>query len=448
MDISRTPPETRYAKSGDIHIAYQTIGKGPLDLVFVPGFISHVEWFWEEPACARFFGRLASFARLILFDKRGTGLSGRVAQVPTLEQRMDDVRAVLDAACSEQAAIVGISEGGPMSVLFAATYPERTAALVLYGTFAEFSSWVSTQQDLERILAYMDTSWGTGTSLPRFAPSLADDERFRYWWARHERLGASPGAAMALMRMNSEIDVRPVLPVVHVPTLVLHRRDDVNITVAAGRYIAEHIPGAKYVELAGQDHVPWVGDAEAVLSEIQEFLTGARHTPEPDRVLATVLFIDIVGSTARAAALGDRRWRDQLENYYSIVRQELSRFKGREISTAGDGFLATFDGPARAIGCACAVRAVVRQLGIDIRAGLHTGECEVLANGADVAGIAVHIGARVAAAAAPGEVLVSSTVKDLVAGSGLQFQDRGLRTLKGVPAKWRLFAAANETSPA
>jgi class 3 adenylate cyclase len=253
---------------------------------------------------------------------------------------------------------------------------------------------------------------------------------------------------MALMRMNSEIDVRPVLPVVHVPTLVLHRRDDVNITVAAGRYIAEHIPGAKYVELAGQDHVPWVGDAEAVLSEIQEFLTGARHTPEPDRVLATVLFIDIVGSTARAAALGDRRWRDQLENYYSIVRQELSRFKGREISTAGDGFLATFDGPARAIGCACAVRAVVRQLGIDIRAGLHTGECEVLANGVDVGGIAVHIGARVAAAAAPGEVLVSGTVKDLVAGSGLQFQDRGLRTLKGVPSKWRLFAAANETSPA
>ncbi|WP_114945320.1 adenylate/guanylate cyclase domain-containing protein [Microvirga calopogonii] len=448
MKSSRTPPETRYAKSGDIHIAYQIIGGGPLDLVFVPGFISHVEWFWEEPTCAGFFARLASFARLILFDKRGTGLSDRVAHVPTLEQRMDDVRAVLDAAGSERAAILGVSEGGPMSVLFAATYPERTAALVLYGTFAEFSSWVATPQDLEHILAYMDASWGTGASLPRFAPSVADDERFQHWWARHERLGASPGAAMALMRMNSEIDVRPVLPVVHVPTLVLHRRDDVNITVIAGRHIAQQIPGAKYIELAGRDHVPWIGDADAMLNEIQEFLTGVRHVPEPDRVLATVLFIDVVGSTERAAALGDRRWRDQLESYYHSVRQELGRFKGREISTVGDGVLATFDGPARAIRCACAIRDAVHQLGLEIRAGLHTGECEVLAGGADVGGIAVHIGARVAAIAAPGEVLVSSTVKDLVAGSGLQFQDRGARTLKGVPSKWRLFAVEHNRPPA
>lgn len=444
MDISRTSPETRYAKSGDIHIAYQIVGNGPLDLVVIPGFISHVEWFWEEPACARFLGRLASFARLILLDKRGTGLSDRVAQVPTLEQRMDDVRAVLDAAGSERAAIIGVSEGGPMSVLFAATYPERTTALVLYGSFAEFSSWVATPQDLEFILQFMDMAWGTGASLIRFAPSVADDERFRQWWARYERLGASPGAAMALMRMNSEIDVRPVLPAVHVPTLILHRREDVNITVMASRYMAQEIPGAKYVELTGQDHLPWVGDADAIVAEIEEFLTGVRHSPEPDRVLATVLFIDIVGSTERAAAVGDRRWRQQLESYYGIVRQELNRFRGREISTAGDGILATFDGPARAIRCACTIRDAMRRLGIEIRSGLHTGECEVLAGGADVSGIAVHIGARVAAAADPGEVLVSSTVKDLVAGSGLQFQDRGLRTLKGVPSKWRLFAAENQ----
>jgi class 3 adenylate cyclase len=444
MERSRTLPETRYAKSGDVHIAYQIVGTGPLDLVVVPGFISHVEWFWEEPACARLLGRLASFSRLILFDKRGSGLSDRVPQVPTLEQRMDDVRAILDAAGSERAAIIGVSEGGPMSVLFAATYPERTAALVLYGSFAEFSSLVATPQELEFMLQFMDASWGTGLSLIRFAPSMVDDERFRSWWGRFERLSASPGAAMALIRMNSEIDVTPVLPAVHVPTLVLHRRDDVNVPVAAGRHMAQQIPGAKYVELAGRDHLPWVGDADAIVTEIQEFLTGVRHVPEPDRVLATVLFVDMVGSTERAATLGDRRWRDQLESYYRLVRQELGRFNGREINTVGDGILATFDGPARAIRCACAIRDAVRQLGIEIRSGLHTGECEVMAGGADVGGIAVHIGARVAAAAAPGEVLVSSTVRDLVAGSGLQFQDRGLRTLKGVPAKWRLFAAEHD----
>jgi class 3 adenylate cyclase len=446
MQSSHTSPETRYARSGDLHIAYQTIGNGPLDLVVVPGFISHVEWLWEEPACARFLSRLASFARLILFDKRGSGLSDRVAQVPTLEQRMDDVRAVLDAARSYRAAIIGVSDGGPMSVLFAATYPERTAALVLYGSFAEFSS-VATPQELEFMLRFMDTAWGTGLSLLRFAPSVADDERFRQWWARFERMAASPGAAMALIRMNREIDVQALLPAVHVPTLVIHRRDDMNVPVAAGRHMAQQIPGARYVELDGRDHLPWVGDSDAIITEIQEFLTGARHIPEPNRVLATVLFIDMVGSTERAATLGDRLWCDQLESYYSAVRQEFSRYKGREIKTAGDGILATFDGPERAIRCACAIRDALRQIGIEIRSGLHTGECEVLAGGADVGGIAVHIGSRVAAAAAPGEVLVSSTVKDLIAGSGLQFQDRGLRRLKGVPAKRRLFAAETATPP-
>jgi pimeloyl-ACP methyl ester carboxylesterase len=446
MESARLPPETRYAKSGDVHIAYQVVGNGPLNLLFVPGFISHIEWLWEEPACARFFSRLASFARLILFDKRGTGLSDRTTHMPTLEQRMDDVRAVLDAVGAEQAAIIGVSEGGPMSVLFAATYPERTAALVLWGTFAESSTWVSSPEDLKRILEFIDTAWGTGGSLRSVAPSVADDERFRHWWARHERLGASPGTAMALVCMNSEIDVRDVLPVVHVPTLVLHRRDDVFINVSAGRYVAEHIPGAKFVELAGRDHIAWIGDDDGVLEEIEEFLTGVRHAPARDRVLATVLFIDMVSSTERAAALGDHRWRDQLESYYAAVRGELRRFMGQEINIAGDSVLATFDGPARAIRCACAIRDAVRRLGIEIRAGLHTGECEVMSSGANVGGIAVHIGARVVAAAGRGEVLVSSTVKDLVVGSGLRFEGRGTRSLKGVPAKWRLFAVEEDNS--
>jgi pimeloyl-ACP methyl ester carboxylesterase/class 3 adenylate cyclase len=432
-------PETRYAKSGDVHIAYQVVGSGPTDLVLVPGFISHIEEWWEEPLSARFLERLASFSRLILFDKRGTGLSDREAGVPTLEQRMDDVRAVLAAAGSERAAVLGVSEGGAMSALFAATYPERTAALVLYGTFAEFCSWVPTPEHLEHFLHAIDEGWGTGRSLPHFAPSVADDSRFRRWWARYERLGASPGAAMALMRMNSEIDVRHVLPAIRVPTLVLHRTGDVTVDVEAGRYQAAHIPGATYVELPGVDHLPFVGDAEAVLDEIEEFLTGARPVAEPDRVLATVLFTDVVGSTELAARLGDRRWRDLLDAHHAAVRRQLDRFRGREVKTVGDGFLATFDGPARAIRCADAIRASVRTLGLEVRAGLHTGEVELI--GDDVGGIAIHVGARVAALAGPGEVLVSSTVKDLVAGSGLRFEDRGTHRLKGVPEGWRLFAA-------
>jgi class 3 adenylate cyclase len=431
-------PETRYTKSGDVHIAYQVVGDGPIDLVLVPGFVSHVEGWWEEPLCAGFFERLATFSRLLLFDKRGTGLSDRVAHVPTLEQRMADVRAVMEAAGSERAAVLGISEGGAMSALFAATYPERTSALVLYGTFAEFRSWVPTPQHLEHFLRAIDETWGTGQSLPHFAPSVAEDPRFRRWWARHERLGASPGAAMELMRMNSEIDVRHVLPAIHVPTLVLHRTGDVTVSVEAGRYQAAQIPGARYVELPGVDHLPFVGDREAILNEIEEFLTGVRPAPEPDRVLATVLFTDIVGSTERAARLGDRGWRDLLRAHHAVVRRELARFRGREIGTAGDGFLATFDGPARGIRCADAIRDAIRQLGIEVRAGLHTGEIEILDD--DVGGIAIHISARVVASAGPGEVLVSSTVRDLVAGSGIQFEDRGIHTLKGVPGEWRLLA--------
>jgi pimeloyl-ACP methyl ester carboxylesterase/class 3 adenylate cyclase len=433
-------PETRYAKSGDVHIAYQVVGDGPLDLVVVPGFISQVEEWWDEPLSAQFLERLVGFSRLILFDKRGTGLSDREFGVPTLEQRMDDVRAVLAAARSERAAVLGISEGGAMSALFAATYPERTAALVLYGTFAEFRSWVPTEEHFARILRAMDEEWGTGRSLSHFAPSLADEPRFQRWWGRHERSGASPGAAMALMRMNSEIDVRHVLPAIRVPTLILHRTQDVTVNVGAGRYQAAHIPGARYVELPGVDHLPFVGDAEPILAEIEEFMTGARPVAEPDRVLATVLFTDIVDSTKRAAALGDRRWRELLEAHHAATRRELERHRGREVKTLGDGFLAAFDGPARAVRCAEAIAGAVRPLGLEVRAGLHTGECEVM--GDDLGGLAVHIAARVAAQAGPGEVLVSSTVKDLVAGSGLRFEDRGARALKGIPDEWRLFAVA------
>ena len=432
------PRETRYARSGDIHVAYQVIGNGPLDLVLVPGFVSHVEGWWEEPASARFLERLSSFSRLILFDKRGTGLSDRVAELPTLEERMDDLRAVLENAGSTRAAVLGISEGGAMSVLFAATYPERTSALVLYGTFAQFGSWMPSPEHFEQFLSRIERTWGTGSSLAHFAPSVALDENFRLWWARHERLGASPGAAIALMRMNRDIDVRHVLPTIRVPTLVLHRTSDVTVNVEAGRFQAAQIPGAKYVELPGADHLPFVGDADSILEEIEEFLTGERPAPDADRVLATVLFTDIVGSTELATRFGDRRWRDLLQAHHSIVRRELARFRGREVDTAGDGFLATFDGPARAIRCACAIADSVQPLGLKVRAGLHTGECEIM--GPKVGGIAVHIGARVAAMAGADEVWVSSTAKDLVAGSGLRFADRGAHGLKGIPGDWRLFA--------
>lgn len=434
-------PEIRYAKSDDIYIAYQVLGRGPLDMVFVPGFISHLEHYWEAPPIVRFAQRLASFTRLILLDKRGTGLSDRVAGVATLEQRMDDVRAVMDTVGSERAVVFGISEGGPMSALFAATYPNRTSALIMYGAFPKFNYWVPTPEALDQLLTMIGQAWGTGVTLPLFAPNLTEDEPFKHWWARFERLGASPGAVSALMRMNSEININPVLSAIHVPTLILHRTEDTLVDVEASRFMAERIPGAKYVELSGRDHVPVVGDADAILDEIEEFLTGARLGAEPDRALLTVMFTDIVGSTERAAELGDRRWRDLLDSHRMVVRRELARHRGKEVNTTGDGFLVTFDGPARAIRCAIRIREELRQRGLEIRIGLHTGECELL--GDDIGGVAVHIGARVEARAMPGEVLVSSTVKDLVVGSGLQFEDRGTHTLKGIPDEWHLFAVAN-----
>jgi pimeloyl-ACP methyl ester carboxylesterase len=429
-------PETRYAKSGDVHIAYQVAGGGPLDLVLVPGFVSHLEASWQAPRQARFFERLASFARLIMFDKRGTGMSDRASQVFTLEQRMDDVRAVMDAVGSERAALFGISEGGPMSIVFAATYPERTTALVMYGSYAR-RSWAPdhpaglSDEGWAELLDAIEHDWGGPRLLPFFAPSVLGNDEQQRAAASYLRLAASPGAALAVMRMNREIDVRPVLPSVRVPTLILHRVGDGLTSIEQARYMARRIPGARLVELPGVDHMAWVGDQDAILDEVG-------HGPEPDRVLATVLFTDIVGATERAAALGDRRWRELLEQHHAAVRRELSRFRGREIDTAGDGFLATFDGPARAIRAACAISDAVRPLDRAVRAGLHTGECELM--GDKVGGIAVHIGARVAAEATAGEVLVSHTVKDLVAGSGLRFADRGGHALKGVPGEWRLFA--------
>jgi pimeloyl-ACP methyl ester carboxylesterase len=439
-------PETRYTKSGDVNIAYQVVGDGALDLVYVSGWISNVELAWEEPTYARFLRRLASFSRLITFDKRGTGLSDPVPlrELPTLEERMDDLRAVLDAAGSQRAALFGHSEGGNMSVLFAAAHPERTVALVTFGIFAKRLwspdyPWAPTAEARQRTIDELERDWGGQMDVGELAPGA--DEAFKRRLATYLRRSASPGAAVALLRMNTDIDTRAVLPTIRVPTLVLHRTGDRDANVEEGRWIASQIPGARFVELPGEDHLPWVGDQDAVLDEVQEFLTGVRPPPEPDRVLATVLFTDIVGSTERATELGDRRWRELLERHHDLVRRQLDRFQGREVDTAGDGFLATFDGPARGIRCARAIGGALGELGLDVRAGLHTGECELL--GDKVAGVAVHTGARVAAQAAPGEVLVSQTVKDLVAGSGIEFEDRGVHALKGVPGEWRLYAVSN-----
>jgi len=438
-------PKTQYARSGDLHIAYQVTGQGPLDLVWIPGFVSHLECMWEHPWPRRLLERLSSFSRLIRFDKRGTGLSDRVGSTPTLEQRMDDVRAVMDAAGSARAALFGISEGGPMSILFAATYPERTTALALYGSYAR-RSWAPdhpfghTGEEWSRAIAAIEDTWGDAAGIDVRAPGAAEDVSYRQWWATFQRLAASPGAAVAVMEMNKEIDVRPVLPTIHVPTLVLHRKGDRVVHVEQGRYLAAHIRGARFVELPGADHTPWVGNMDSISNEVEEFLTGRRHEVDVDRVLATILFADVVGSTEKAAALGDRKWRELLGEYYALARRELARFRGREVDTAGDGFFAAFDGPARAIRCAEAISAGVAPLGVRVRAGLHTGECEVI--GDKVGGIAVHIGARVAGLAGPGEVLVSGTVRDLVAGSGIRFEERGAHTLKGVPGEWRLFAVS------
>jgi class 3 adenylate cyclase/dienelactone hydrolase len=432
---------TKYAKSGDVHIAYRVFGDGLHDIVMIPGTLSHVELYWEMPANEYILKRLNSFARVIVFDKRGQGLSDRVAQ-QTLEERIGDVRAVLDAAGSKRATILGWSEGGPMSLMFAATYPERTAALVMFGTFASMSAepWGLSQDRFDRFLAAVDAHWGEGILVALNAPSMVKDKAFVQWFGRLERAASSPGAIRELFQADYENDVRHLLPSIRVPTLIFHRKDDSLIPVAVAHHLAQNIPGAKYIELDGSDHLLQSlaqDQLDLLLDEVEELITGMRHRPDSDRVLATVMFTDIVRSTERAAELGDARWRELLGNYYAVLRKELTAFRGREVNTAGDGLLATFDGPNRAIRCACAVRERLRPLGLQVRSGLHTGECELI--GDDVGGIAVHIAARVAASAAPDQVLVSSTVKDLVAGSGLRFDDRGMHALKGVPDEWRLF---------
>ncbi len=437
--------DIKYAKSGDVHIAYRVFGEGPRDLVLIPGTLSHAELYWEFPVNEYLLKRLTSFARVIVFDKRGQGLSDRVGE-QTVEERVGDVRAVMDAAGSPRATIFGWSEGGPMSLMFSATYPERTSALVLCGSFAciKAEPWCVDQEQWDEFLRQIEIRWGEGVLVPINAPSRRDDTAFVEWFARLERASASPGAILALMRANYGIDVRHVLSAIQAPTLILHRVGDRTVPVEAGRYLAQHIGGARYVELPGDDHLLQAFDQETLdllIDEIEEFVTGARSGPDPDRVLVTVMFTDIVGSTERAAAVGDRRWREALEGYVGVARRQLERFRGREVDVAGDGLFAIFDGPARAVRCACAIRDAVHTLGLEVRAGLHTGECEVA--GSRVSGIAVHTGARIAAAAQPQEVLASATVKDLVAGSGIRFDDRGSHVLKGVPGDWRLFAVTS-----
>lgn len=431
--------ETRYVTSGEVFVAYQISGQSAPDLLMAPGFVSHLEQAWENPGVARFFGSLGALARLIRFDKRGTGLSDRGVGIPHLDQRIDDIRAVLDAAGSERAFLFGISEGGPMSVLFAATYPERVAGLILFGSYACTVGAGVAYDDLAASERTVRETWGTGKSLPSFAPSAAGNPAAVQSFAKFERLSASPSDVINLMRMNSEIDVRAILPTIRVPTLVMHRRDDVRVRSFAGRELADNIPGARYVEFPGADHIPWTDDQAGTIEEIRQFIGAAPPPVGIDRVLSTVLFTDIVGSTRQAVAAGDRQWRATLEAHHATVRAQLQRHRGREVKTTGDGFLALFDGPARAVRCAQEIVRAVRSLDIEVRAGVHTGEVEMM--GDDVGGIAVHIAARVAARAGASEVLASGTVKDLVAGAGLTFVEQAPAELKGLGEPMRLFSA-------
>jgi class 3 adenylate cyclase len=433
-------PKTKYAKSGDINVAYQVLGEGPPDLVYVWGWLSHLDFQWTDPTVSSFLHRLASFSRLIMFDKRGTGLSDPVGSAPTFEERMDDILAVMDAVGSERAVLLGFSEGTALSALFATSHPERTSSLILYDGYASgamLESALTEQTEQAQSVRASIERWGDGETMKWIAPSLGESAVQRRFWGMFERASMGPGMALSLWEANVRLDVRDVLPTIRVPTLVLHHANS-PIPVEGGRLMAQLIPDARYVELPGRDHLPGAGDPEAIAGEIEEFLTGARAGGRPDRVLATVLFTDIVDSTRRAAELGDSAWRQLLERHDALVRAQLERFRGREVKQTGDGFLASFDGPARAINGACSIVHEARELGIEIRAGLHTGECELI--GDDLGGVAVHVAARVGAIAQPGEVLVSGTVKDLVMGSGIDLVDRGAHELKGVPGEWKVFA--------
>jgi pimeloyl-ACP methyl ester carboxylesterase/DNA-binding CsgD family transcriptional regulator len=437
----------RYARSGDVNIAYQVVGEGPLDLVLVLGWVSHLAFVWELPALAAFLKRLASFSRLILFDKRGCGMSDRVHPLPTLEQRMDDVRAVLDAVGSGRAALLGISEGGVMSALFAATYPERTVGLIIDGSYPSALRrpgypWGSTEEAFEKRMATVQELWGTGNGIERYAPTQAENPEVAGWWGSFTQMSASPGDAEDLLRMNTLIDIRGILPLIRVPTLIIHARGDKIAPIEAGRYFAEHIPGARLLELDSIDHWPYFGDADLVLAEIQEFLTGVRGGPAPESMLATVLCTNVAQAGAHALWLGDKRWNQLVDQHHTVVRKALVRYRGREVEAGERGVTAVFDGTARAIRCALEVRDELLDLGLRIRAGLHAGECEVA--GGRPRGVALHVASAVMAAAQPDEVLVSGTVKDLVVGSGLEFADRGSREFAGVPGSWSLFAAGTQ----
>ncbi|MFN2591154.1 MAG: adenylate/guanylate cyclase domain-containing protein [Actinomycetota bacterium] len=439
-------PETAYTtSSGDVSIAYQVVGDGPIDMVIAPGWIFHLDLAWEDPSFERMMRRLTSAFRVIVFNKRGTGLSDRAAGASSPEERMDDIRAVMEAAGAEWPVVMGWSEGASIAMLFAATFPTRTRALVMYAGAARFSRAPDYPIGFpEEVLAagralVSGENWGKGNLGAIVAPSQIHDERFRKWFGRFERLTINPRQARQMLDINLDLDLRHVLPLIQVPTLILHQTHDMFVPIVMSRYMAERIPGATLVELPGQDHLWWFENQDDVTDAIVEFVTGSRPVVDPDRVLATVLFTDIVGSTERAAALGDARWRDVLEAHDATMRRLLERYRGREVKTTGDGFLATFDGPARGVRCAWHAIHEVARLGVDVRAGVHTGECEVV--GTDVRGLAVHIGSRIAGLAAPREVLASSTVKDLVAGSGIEFEDRGRHALRGVPGEWQVFAA-------
>ncbi|HEU5212422.1 MAG TPA: adenylate/guanylate cyclase domain-containing protein [Gaiellaceae bacterium] len=440
--------DTKYARSGQLWIAYQVVGDGPIDVLWAPGYMSHLEQNWTWPTYAELLNRLASFSRLIIFDRRGTGLSDRILTLGSFEEMLDDIAAVLDAAGSERAVLFGGAEGGPMCALYAATFPERTAALILGASYARRRwapdyPWGISDEARIHILDAYETRWGVDESFgtQRVAPSLAADPRFRRWHAKACRFGGTPASARAWFDMTMQIDIRRILPTIRVPTLIIHRVDDAAVPVEAARYLAEHIPESQLVELPGADHYPFSGNSHDIIDEVEEFITGSRRSRELDRVLATVLFTDIVGSTERAAELGDARWRELLADHHRVVRTELDHARGKEVRLTGDGIFATFDGPARAVGCACAIRDAVRALGIEVRAGLHTGELELADSGPE--GIAVHIGARIAALAEPSEVLTSTTVRDLVVGSGIEFADRGTHVLKGVPGEWHVQAVTS-----